>query len=96
MSCCGRKNKTVIGRARTAIIGSIADNRSLMIHVQRWRKPEDIGLGDTLKHIAEHFGAEKFAGWLKKWGVDCGCENERQYWNEKMPYSEWDAHVEAH
>lgn len=89
MSCCGEPKGTIekaIKTTRRIILKAAVSQDRLLRHIQRWRQPEDKGLGDTLKHIADDLGGKQFAEWLKKWGVDCGCEDERAYWNEKLPY----------
>lgn len=58
----------------------------LFNHVSRWREPADIGLGDTLEHAFKALGADKFAAMLKVFRIDCGCADEKDYWNERRPY----------
>lgn len=48
-----------------------------------FRKPEDIGIGDTFHRLAERFGAE----WvIKKLGINCGCQIRHKEWNEAYNY----------
>lgn len=89
MGCTGcnrAKLPRLVAEARRGIIGWTVNQRNLFLHLKRWRKPEDVGVGDTIQHVAEYFKADQFSAWLAKWGLDCGCEDERAYWNEKMPY----------
>lgn len=55
--------------------------------VERWfRRPGDVGVGDSFEHMAEAFGADRVAKFVKRWGIDCGCGDRKAKWNRLYPY----------
>ena len=89
MGCCGGAKdaaEKAIKATRRIVLKAAVSQERLLRHIQRWRRSDDAGLGDTLEHIADDLGGKQFSAWLEKWGVDCGCEDERKYWNEQVPY----------
>lgn len=44
------------------------------------------GLGDTVEKITEATGIKKAVKWI--FGEDCGCEERKNWLNEKFPYSQ--------
>lgn len=55
--------------------------------VERWfRKPDDIGVGDSFERMSEALGADRVAKFVKRWGIDCGCANRKAKWNRLYPY----------
>jgi hypothetical protein len=53
--------------------------------LQRLSKPEDIGLGATIKRIAAKVGGERFKAWSTKIGLPCGCTEREAEWNRLYP-----------
>lgn len=65
----------------------IAKNQRLVRILKRFRKPEDIGLGDTVARLAGGKNGKRFADWISDWfGTICGCENAQKWLNAKFPY----------
>lgn len=50
------------------------------------RKPEDTGVGDTVRWMLAGFGGEVIKGLLASFGIPCGCEERQAEWNQKYPY----------
>jgi len=48
-------------------------------------KPEDVGLGATVKRIATKFGGERFKRFADKIGLPCGCTDREIQWNNLYP-----------
>jgi hypothetical protein len=44
------------------------------------------GLGDTVEQITEATGIKKAVKWI--FGEDCGCEDRKNWLNEKFPYNQ--------
>lgn len=55
--------------------------------ISLYRKPEDIGVGDTAQRIAARLGGEEFKWLSLKLGIPCGCTERQIEWNEKYPYA---------
>lgn len=53
--------------------------------LQRLSKPQDIGLGATVKRIASAVGGERFKAWSKRIGLPCGCTDRELEWNRLYP-----------
>lgn len=53
--------------------------------IQLLSKPEDIGLGATVKRIADKFGGERFKQFATKIGIPCGCTEREEEWNLLYP-----------
>lgn len=51
-----------------------------------YRKPEDVGFGDTFENFAKAVGAQKVAQYVKRFRIECGCGNRKQRWNRVFPY----------
>ena len=52
------------------------------------RKPEDVGVGDTVHRIIGDTASATFARWHKiMFGTECGCPERRSEWNEIYRYS---------
>ncbi len=52
------------------------------------RRPEDIGLGDTLVHLIGDARSETFKRWFKeKLGKSCGCTERQRWLNQRFPYA---------
>jgi hypothetical protein len=57
--------------------------------LQKFRHPEDRGLGDTLVHLIGDTRSERFKKWFtRKFGKTCGCTNRQRWLNQKFPYAE--------
>lgn len=56
--------------------------------IAAWSKPGEIGVGDTFHRIAESIGAEHLSRLIKWFGIDCGCANRREKWNELYRYDD--------
>ena len=54
--------------------------------VKPFRKPQDVGIGDTFEHMAAAVGAKKTADFLHKYGIDCGCGDRKAKWNRLYSY----------
>lgn len=54
--------------------------------VARFRKPGEVGVGDTVQRIAARFGGEKFKRLSKRIGLPCGCTERQADWNRLYPY----------
>lgn len=52
---------------------------------QFFSKPEDIGLGATIKRIAAKFGGERFKKLADKIGLPCGCADREIILNRQYP-----------
>ena len=53
--------------------------------LQRLSSPQDIGLGATVKRIADKVGGERFKVWSKRIGLPCGCTEREIKWNRLYP-----------
>lgn len=54
--------------------------------VARFARPQDAGVGDTVRRIAAKFGGEAFKVFAKSIGVPCGCDGRQYAWNDRFPY----------
>lgn len=68
------------------------DSHSIRLKPPRWvkvlsylSKPEDVGLGATVKRIADKVGGERFKAWATKLGIPCGCTEREAHWNKLYP-----------
>lgn len=52
---------------------------------QYFSKPEDVGLGATIKRIAAKFGGERFKKFADKMGLPCGCTGREEDLNIRYP-----------
>ena len=62
-----------------------ADNPYWVKIIKKLSKPEDIGLGATVKRIASKVGGERFKLLASKIGIPCGCTEREDEWNRKYP-----------
>lgn len=53
--------------------------------LQRLSRPEDIGLGATVKRIAAKVGGERFKRWAARISLPCGCTEREEEWNKMYP-----------
>lgn len=53
--------------------------------LRKLSKPEDIGLGATIKRVVTKFGGERFKAWAKRIGLPCGCTKREKEWNKLYP-----------
>lgn len=52
------------------------------------RRPEDIGVGDTVARLAAVAGGDTLADWYQRIvGADCGCRNRQAGLNHRYPYT---------
>lgn len=54
--------------------------------IGKFRRPSDVGPGDTFHRIAQKTGAERLAKIAKNLGIPCNCAERRAIWNETYPY----------
>jgi hypothetical protein len=65
----------------------IARSPMLIKKLQRFRRPEDIGLGDTVARLAGGAQGKRFAGWfMERIGKICGCDDAQNWLNRMFPY----------
>lgn len=62
------------------------DANPLARRIERLKKPQDKGLGDTIARIFAKFGGNKFKWVAKKLGLNCGCDDRQEYLNKRFPY----------
>lgn len=55
--------------------------------IERFKSPEDTGIGDTVQRYAAMLGGEAFKAWSEKLGMPCGCTQRQAEWNAKYPYT---------
>ena len=55
--------------------------------IAKFRKPGDVGVGDTFHRIAERFGAERVIERLGLKGM-CGCQGRHESWNKQYAYAD--------
>lgn len=55
--------------------------------IARFSKPQDAGVGDTVRRIAAKMGGEAFKAFAKTIGIPCGCDGRQLDWNERYPYA---------
>lgn len=60
--------------------------KSLINRITALKKPNDSGLGDTVERIFAKFGGTQFKWVMDKLGVNCGCEDRKNYLNRVYPY----------
>lgn len=55
--------------------------------IAKYRRPTDLGLGDTIVHLIGDARSARFKKWFEnKFGQSCGC-TARQHWlNTRFPY----------
>lgn len=51
------------------------------------RQTNDTGVGDTVERIFAKFGGTQFKWLMDRLGVNCGCEDRKQYLNRIFPYA---------
>jgi hypothetical protein len=57
--------------------------------LEKFRHPEDRGLGDTLVHLIGDARSERFKKWFtRKFGKTCGCTERQRWLNHKFPYAD--------
>lgn len=59
----------------------------LVRRIETFRKPGDIGLGDTVARIFAKFGGDQFKWVFKTLGINCGCEDRQAALNSWFPYA---------
>lgn len=56
----------------------------------RWvkllRKPEDVGIGDTIERMIASVGLDRWKSFSKKLGMPCNCDRRRDWLNQNYPY----------
>ena len=57
--------------------------------VEIWfRRPHDIGLGDSVVHWIGDARSDRFKKWFhRKFGKRCGCTERQRWLNRRFPYS---------
>jgi hypothetical protein len=76
-------------KSKSPITQTAKQNWPLFIRaIAKFRKPADLGIGDTTVHLIGDTRSMKFKKWFqKKFGTNCGC-TERQAWlNRRYPYA---------
>ena len=54
--------------------------------IERYRRGDDTGVGDTAKRIFARLGGEVFKWLAEKLGMPCGCSERQAEWNRLYPY----------
>lgn len=54
--------------------------------MSRYRHTDDIGVGDTVKRVANRLGGEGLKWLSAKLGIPCGCTERQTRWNATYPY----------
>jgi len=61
--------------------------RPLLIRgISRQRIDSDTGVGDTVERLLAKMGGDQFKWVMARLGVNCGCEDRKQYLNRVYPY----------
>lgn len=50
------------------------------------RTKEDTGVGDTVERALSYMGGDQFKWMMNRLGINCGCEDRKQYLNRVYPY----------
>lgn len=81
------ERKAYCCRASTGQFEDKPQPRPLLIRgIERQRIPSDTGVGDTAERIISKFGGDQFKWVMARLGVNCGCEDRKQYLNRVYPY----------
>jgi hypothetical protein len=56
--------------------------------IAKFRRPGDLGLGDTLVHLIGDARSNRFKKWFtRKFGKSCGCTERQRWLNRRFPYA---------